>query len=243
MQIYVHLGGNNYGPYSMEQIRQYVKTGNFTVNQQACHDGRNWVRISDLPGYAVAKKPKPQPKPAQKVKSQPVPKNKQKMRAKKLFIVSLCVIVFLALIGLSIVGVGYYLLDEGGPPAVTKEDIFTLSSDQIVEVYDGDTFKIDLPGMHALFGDNLSIRVLGIDTPEMKGTSDQIKALAMQAREITEKALLGGTKIELRNAERGKYFRVVAEVWIDGESLADTLKAKGLAKDYDGEGPRPEWGG
>ena len=56
----------------------------------------------------------------------------------------------------------------------------------------------------------------------------------MQAREITEKALLGGTKIELRNAERGKYFRVVAEVWIDGESLADTLKAKGLAKDYDG---------
>ena len=38
-----------------------------------------------------------------------------------------------------------------------------------------------------------------------------------------------------------KYFRVVAEVWIDGESLADTLKAKGLAKDYDGEGARSEW--
>ena len=206
MQIYVHLGGNNYGPYSIEQVRQYVKTGNFTVNQQACHDGRNWVRISDLPGYAVAKKPKPQPKPAPKVTNQPNSKNKQKMRAKKLFIVSLCVIVFLALIGLSIVGVGYYLLDEGGTPAVTKEDIFTLSSHQIVEVYDGDTFKIDLPGMHALFGDNLSIRVLGIDTPEMKGTSDQIKALAMQAREITEKALLGGTKIELRNASARQIF-------------------------------------
>ena len=144
-----------------------------------------------------------------------------------------------------IIDCGSRILSFGrrGTPAVTKEDIFTLSSHQIVEVYDGDTFKIDLPGMHALFGDNLSIRVLGIDTPEMKGTSDQIKALAIQAREITEKALLGGTKIELRNAERGKYFRVVAEVWIDGESLADTLKAKGLAKDYDGEGPRPEWGG
>ena len=97
------------------------------------------------------------------------------MRAKKLFIVCLCVIVFLALIGLSIVESDTIFLDEGGTPAVTKEDIFTLSSDQIVEVYDGDTFKIDLPGMHALFGDNLSIRVLGIDTPEMKGTSDRLR--------------------------------------------------------------------
>jgi endonuclease YncB( thermonuclease family) len=33
----------------------------------------------------------------------------------------------------------------------------------------------------------------------------------------------------------------VSEVWIDGESLAEMLKAKGLAKDYDGEGARPEW--
>ena len=58
---------------------------------------------------------------------------------------------------------------------------------------------------------------------------------------MTEKTLLGGTKIELRNAQHGKYFRVVAEVWIDEESLADMLKAKGLGKDYDGEGARPEW--
>ena len=27
----------------------------------------------------------------------------------------------------------------------------------------------------------------------------------------------------------------------DGESLAYTLKAEGLAKDYDGEGARPVW--
>jgi hypothetical protein len=30
-------------------------------------------------------------------------------------------------------------------------------------------------------------------------------------------------------------------VWIDGESLADLLKKRGLAKDYDGGGARPEW--
>jgi len=33
----------------------------------------------------------------------------------------------------------------------------------------------------------------------------------------------------------------VSEAWIDGESLAEMLKAEGLAKDYDGEGARPEW--
>ena len=41
--------------------------------------------------------------------------------------------------------------------------------------------------MHVRFRDDLSIRVIGIDTPEMKGTSDEVKALAMQAREVTEK--------------------------------------------------------
>ena len=42
--------------------------------------------------------------------------------------------------------------------------------------------------------------------------------------------------IELKNPQRDKYFRVLAEVWIDGESLGEKLKNDGLAKDYDGEG-------
>jgi micrococcal nuclease len=75
----------------------------------------------------------------------------------------------------------------------------------------------------------------------MRGTTDEVKALAMQAQRVTEKALKGASKIELRNPQRGKYFRIISEVWIDGESLADMLKANGLAKDYDGEGARPEW--
>ena len=139
-------------------------------------------------------------------------------------------------------GVSYYLVgDDHKPSAVTPKDIFTLSPDQVVDVYDGDTFKIDLPNMHPLFGDDISIRLFGVDTPEMRGTTDEVKALAMQAQQVTEKALKGASKIELRNPQRGKYFRIISEVWIDGESLAEMLKAKGLAKDYDGEGARPKW--
>ena len=62
---------------------------------------------------------------------------------------------------------------------------------QVVEVYDGDTFKIDLQGVHPLFGDKLPIRVKGIDTPELRGTTEEIKALAEQARELTENTLKG----------------------------------------------------
>jgi endonuclease YncB( thermonuclease family) len=95
--------------------------------------------------------------------------------------------------------------------------------------------------MHPLFGKEIAIRLFGVDTPEMKGTSDEIKALAREAQKLTQKALKGASKIELRNPQRGKYFRIISEVWIDGESLADMLKAKELAKDYDGAGARPKW--
>ena len=68
-------------------------------------------------------------------------------------------------------------------------------------------------------GDGISIRLFGIDTPEMRGTTDEVKALAMQAQQVTEKALKRASNIELRNPQRGKYFRIISEVWVDGEML------------------------
>ena len=239
MQVYVHLAGKNHGPYSIDQLRQYVQAGSFRGDHLACYDGTNWVKIKDVPGLMVqAKKPKPAPQKAQ----QKVPQKTKKMRTKKLLIVSLGVILALLVVGGSVAGISYYLIgDDDEPSTVTTKDIFTLSADQIVEVYDGDTFKIDLPSQHPLFGDDISVRVAGIDTPELKGSSDEIKALAYKAKNRTQELLSDAKTIELKNPQRGKYFRVVAEVWIDGESLGDKLKSDGLAKDYDGEGERPEW--
>jgi endonuclease YncB( thermonuclease family) len=178
MQVYVHLAGRNHGPYSIDQLRQYVQAGNFRDDHLGCYDGTNWVKIKDVPGFAVEAK---KAKPVQQKAQQKVPQKTKKMRTKKLLVVSLGVIVALLVVGGSVAGIAYYLIgDDDEPSAVATKDIFTLTPDQIVEVYDGDTFKVDLPGMHALFGDNLSIRLLGIDTPEMKGTSDEVKALAMQ---------------------------------------------------------------
>lgn len=236
-QTYVHIGGKNYGPYTVDQLRAYVKAGNLREYQPACHDGKNWVSIREVPGYFV--KPKFQPvkskhqpvKPTAKEKEKPVKKKRWKF---------LLVIVFIILLLGSIGGAAIFWNASKEIPDLSGQ-VFTITSDQVVEVYDGDTFKINLPTQHPIFGNELSIRLAGVDTPEMKGTSDQVKALAVQAREVAENALKGADKIELRNPQRGKFFRVVAEVWIDGESLADILKAKELAKDYDGVGPRPVW--
>ena len=236
MQIHIHKDGKTFGPYPIEQVRQYLKAGNFTGNDLACHDGANWIKLSQVPGVAPTK-----PKTVAKQVEQPA-KVETKPAKKLLGIKVLLVGFFLALV-ISLAGLTYYLLggDESEATASSNENLFILSPDQVVSVYDGDTFKIDLPSMHPLFGDDLSIRLFGFDTPEIRGTTDEVKALAMQAQELTEKALKGASKIELKNPQRGKYFRVVAEVWIDGESLGEKLKSEGLAKEYDGESARPEW--
>ena len=239
MQIHIHKDGKTFGPYPIEQIRQYLKAGNFTGSDLACHDGANWIKLSQVPCIAPSK-----PKTVAKQVEQPAkvePKPAKKLLGIKLLLVGF----FLALV-ISLAGLTYYLLggdeeEESTAPVTSDENLFILSPNQVVDVYDGDTFKIDLPSMHPLFGDDLSIRLFGVDTPEMRGTTDEVKALAMQAQQVTEKAIKAASEIKLRNPQRGKYFRIVSEVWIDGESLADMLKAKGLAKDYDGEGARPEW--
>ena len=239
MHIHIHKSGQTYGPFSTEQVCEYLKAGNFTGNDLACHDGANWVKLFQLPGIS----PELVIAPKKGIRAKPQ-KQKTKIRKSRLLMVCLCVLLFLLLIGLSIVGL-INLMPVDETESVTSlssnENLFILSPEQVVDVYDGDTFKIDLPSMHPLFGDDLSIRLFGVDTPEMRGTTDEVKALAMQAQQVTEKTLKLASRIELKNPQRGKYFRIVSEVWIDGKSLADTLKAKGLAKNYDGEGARPEW--
>ena len=263
MQVYVHRDGQNMGPYSIAQLRPYLEQGSFIEDDLACHDGINWITLKDVPG--ILGRPDKQTAPPKAAKKEPAAKLHV-----KLFALLAAGMLVLSLVGISVyfllnkeespdevntltapaqleitperegkTSVQEEELEDSKPLATAG--LFEITPEQVIEVYDGDTFKIDLPGLHPLFGDKLSIRVKGIDTPEIRGTSEEVKALAVQARELTKNTLKAAEMIELRNPERGKYFRVVAEVWVDGKALAGMLKEKGLAKDYDGEGERPEW--
>lgn len=112
---------------------------------------------------------------------------------------------------------------------------------EVVRVYDGDTFFVDIPDVHPLFGREIGIRVRGIDTPEIRGSCEQERKLAVIAREIAIEALFAADQVDLVDVERGKYFRIVATVLIDGVDLGDILIEAGCAVAYDGDGPSPTW--
>ena len=84
-----------------------------------------------------------------------------------------------------------------------------------VRNYDGDTITFNLPNLHPIIGKKIAIRVNGIDTPEIRGKCDKEKYDAEQAKGMVEEFLKDAERIDLKNMERGKYFRIVADVYAD----------------------------
>ena len=107
--------------------------------------------------------------------------------------------------------------------------------------YDGDTIRFDLPKYPPIAGDDIRVRVNGIDTPEIKGKCEKEKYDAQQAKEMVADILKDAEQIALKNMERGKYFRIAADVIVDGENLADMLIEAGMAVRYDGGKKTHKW--
>jgi endonuclease YncB( thermonuclease family) len=107
--------------------------------------------------------------------------------------------------------------------------------------YDGDTIRFNLPGYPPIAGKDIRVRVNGIDTPEIKGKCKKEKYEAQQARDMVTDILKGAEKITLKNMKRGKYFRIAADVIVDGENLADVLIEAGMAIKYNGGKKTHKW--
>ncbi len=68
MNIYIFKNEQQYGPYTVEQLREFVQQGHFTLEDYACGDGQNWIPLSQVPGFAgggQAQATQPQPAQAQ----------------------------------------------------------------------------------------------------------------------------------------------------------------------------------
>ncbi len=107
--------------------------------------------------------------------------------------------------------------------------------------YDGDTCRFDIPKPHPFFGENILVRLAGIDSPDLQGNCAQEKQLAVKARDLVQTTLEQAHSITLKNAKRGKYFLIVAEVWADGVNVSEVLIQEGLAVAYDGDTKEKEW--
>nr|VFK16252.1 MAG: Endonuclease YncB, thermonuclease family [Candidatus Kentron sp. LFY] len=112
---------------------------------------------------------------------------------------------------------------------------------ELVSVYDGDTFKVTINAWPSIIGKEIGIRVDGVDTPEIRGKCLREKELARAAKRYTENMLRKAEVVELRDLGRGKYFRIVADVYADGNSLGKGLIGNGHAVAYDGGRKTKDW--
>lgn len=136
--------------------------------------------------------------------------------------------------------IGIALLAVAAPAFATDYGAATVA--QIMSIYDADTFTVDIAGWPPIAGRRISVRVAGIDAPEIKGKCPAEKEAAIIAKQAAVAVLRGAKVIELRQMDRDKYFRILADVYADGRSLAEHLIQKGHARRYDG-GHKAGWCG
>lgn len=105
---------------------------------------------------------------------------------------------------------------------------------KVIKVYNGDTITIAtiLPYENTLY--RFSIKINGIDCPELKTKDRNEKPCALMAKNfILEKAM--DKIVSLENIKTEKYGRLLADVICDGESLGELLLKARLAVPYDGK--------
>lgn len=104
----------------------------------------------------------------------------------------------------------------------------------VIKVYDGDTITIasKLPYPESLLY-RFSVRLNGIDCPEIKGEDENEKQCAKIAKQEMSKLILNKI-VTLKNVETEKYGRILADVYIEDLHLNKHMIEKRLAVTYDG---------
>ena len=101
---------------------------------------------------------------------------------------------------------------------------------RLLRVIDGDTFACDIDEHSAIAGKNISIRLRGINTPELRSRNPEESKSANLEKQRLSDLLNNARIIELRNIDRDKYFRIDADVYINGEPLLPKLNQQYLTE-------------
>ena len=106
--------------------------------------------------------------------------------------------------------------------------------------YDGDTCYVTMPALPKSLS-KMTVRILGIDTPELRGKCSKEKELAMQARIFANRTFREARVIEFKDLKWDKYGgRILSNVYLDGYLYADMIINEQLAVPYDG-GKKEGW--
>lgn len=114
---------------------------------------------------------------------------------------------------------------------------------KIIRVIDGDTVVFEATFLPAPLKPQMSLRVLGIDTPE-KGHRAQCESenqKAQEASKFTKNLIENAKKVQIEIKEHDKYGgRLLGDVIIDNRKLSEMLIEKGHARPYFGE-KKSDW--
>ena len=118
----------------------------------------------------------------------------------------------------------------------TVEFTFPITGGKVIKVYDADTITIaaKLPYKESPIY-RLSVRLNGIDTPEIKGKdiTEEEKEAAKVARDFVSNLTLD-KYVTLKNIESEKYGRILADVYIGDIHINELLLKERYAVKYEG---------
>lgn len=109
-----------------------------------------------------------------------------------------------------------------------------ITEGKVVKVYDGDTITVaaKLPYTDSPIY-RFSVRLNGIDSPEIKAKSSTEKMLAVNAREALSGRILNKI-VQLKNTSTEKYGRLLADVYLGETNMNEWMLANKYAVPYDG---------
>jgi len=112
--------------------------------------------------------------------------------------------------------------------------VFPIKGGQVIKVYDGDTITIasKLPYDESPLY-RISVRLNGIDCPEIKSKNEDEKQAAKNVRDALHN-LIYGKEIRLENIQTEKYGRVLADVYLGDIHINNWLIENRYAVAYDG---------
>ena len=121
----------------------------------------------------------------------------------------------------------------------TEKFVPPISYGKVVKVYDGDTITVATPldNTRAPIY-HFSVRLRGIDSPEIRGSTPEEKAAAMKARDALSAKILN-QMVFLQNIDTEKYGRVLADVFLEEpqsprQSISEWMLENHYAVGYDG---------
>jgi endonuclease YncB( thermonuclease family) len=122
--------------------------------------------------------------------------------------------------------------------------IFPITHGKVVKIYDGDTITIasKLPYNESPIY-RFQVRLNGIDTPEIKGKTNEEKELAKTSKN-TLNNMIYNKIVRLEKVSNEKYGRILAEVYLGDTNINKYMISSCYAVEYDGgtkKRPR-EWG-